>query len=280
MALLSSFNEDRPVSYFRGHPIYCATILTIAYGIGVVLTTILEALMANFIFFPTTAFFRGQIWQVFFCTFVNRPSFFILFGLFFLYVSAVEVEKYIGRARFLVLYAILLLTPIVTLTVWMFATGQSASYFGNMEVAIGFFIAFCTLYPNLQWFGMFALKWIGIVSYAIWLLVLLNQRDWLSALVFTLVCAASFGYIRYLQYGGELPRIPNPFEFWRRPKFKVVARPSSFAKPSGRDQQSADLSDMDRLLDKISKHGLASLTSKERETLERARAKLLEQDGK
>jgi hypothetical protein len=37
---------------------------------------------------------------------------------------------------------------------------------------------------------------------------------------------------------------------------------------------------MDRLLDKISKHGLASLTSKERETLERARAKLLEQDGK
>ena len=40
------------------------------------------------------------------------------------------------------------------------------------------------------------------------------------------------------------------------------------------------LSEMDRLLDKISKHGLASLTSKERESLERARAKLLEQDDK
>jgi hypothetical protein len=280
MALLSSFNEDRPVTYFRGHPIYCATILTIAYAIGVVLTTVLEGLMVNLIFFPTAAFFRGQIWQVFLCTFVNRPSFFILFGLFFLYVSAVEVEKYIGRSRFLVLYAILLLTPIVTLTGWMFVTGQSASYFGNMEVAIGFFIAFCTLYPGLQWFGMFPLKWVGIVSYAIWLLVLVNQRDWLSALVFTLICATSFGYIRYLQSGGELPRFPNPFEFWRRPKFKVVARPSSSAKPSPREQQTGDLSDMDKLLDKISKHGLASLTTRERETLERARAKLLEQDGK
>src|SRR5258708_31533694 len=100
-----------------------------------------------------------------------------------------------------------------------------------MEVAIGFFIAFCTLYPSLQWFGMFPLKWIGIISYALWLLVLLSQHDWLSALVFTLVCAASFGYIRYLQYGGELPPIPHPFGVLRRPQFKIVAPPSPFSKP-------------------------------------------------
>src|SRR5258708_18462871 len=183
--------------------------------------------MANFIFFPNTAFFRGQVWQIFFCTFVNRPSFFILFGLFFLYVSAVEVEKYIGRSRFLVLYGILLFAPIFTLTAWMFATGQSAPYFGNMELSIGFFIAFCTLYSSLHVCGIFPLKWIGIISYALWLLVLLSQHDWLSALVFTLVCAASFGYIRYLQYGGELPPIPHPVEFCRRPKFKVASLPSS-----------------------------------------------------
>jgi len=280
MALLSSFNEDRPVSYFRGHPIYCSTILTIAYAVGVLFTALLEGLMTNFIFFPNTAFFHGQIWQIFLCTFVNQPSFSTLFSLFFLYVSAVEVEKYIGRARFLVLYAIFLFAPIVTLTIWMLATGQSTPYFGNFEVWAGFFVAFCTLYPNLQWFGLIPVKWLAIGAYAIWLLVLVSRQNWLAALVFTLICAASFGYIRYLQHGGELPRIPNPFEFWRRPKFKVVARPSSFAKPSARDQQAADLSEMDLLLDKISKHGLASLTSKERDSLERARAKLLEQDDK
>jgi hypothetical protein len=35
---------------------------------------------------------------------------------------------------------------------------------------------------------------------------------------------------------------------------------------------------MDQLLDKISKHGLSSLTSQERAALERAREKLLEKD--
>jgi hypothetical protein len=284
MALLSSFNEDRPVTYFRGHPIYCATILTSAYAIGIILTAILRetagGLLASFIFSPVTAFLHGQIWQVFFCSFVNTPTFFSLIGLLFLYVSAVEVEKYIGRARFLILYSILLLTPVVTLTAWMLATGQTADFYGDTEVAIGFFVAFCTLYPNLQWFGMIQLKWIGIVSYAIGVLVYINQRDWVAAFILTLVCAASFGFIRYLQYGGDLPRIPNPFELWRRPKLRVVARPSSSVKSSSRDQISPDSAELDRLLDKISKHGLASLTAKERETLERARAKLLEQDGK
>ena len=43
MALLSSFNEDRPVTYFRGYPIYYATILTISYGIGVLATFFAKA---------------------------------------------------------------------------------------------------------------------------------------------------------------------------------------------------------------------------------------------
>ena len=41
MALLSSFNEDRPISYIRGYPIYCATLLTVAYGVGILLSAIL-----------------------------------------------------------------------------------------------------------------------------------------------------------------------------------------------------------------------------------------------
>ena len=43
MALLSSFNEDRPVTYFRGYPIYYATILTMAYAVGVLGTFLAKA---------------------------------------------------------------------------------------------------------------------------------------------------------------------------------------------------------------------------------------------
>ena len=65
MALISSFNENRPVSYFRGYPIYYATILTIAYGLGVVLTAIFGAAglsLEPFVFIPERSILGGQIW--------------------------------------------------------------------------------------------------------------------------------------------------------------------------------------------------------------------------
>ncbi len=82
MALLSSFNEDRPVSYFRGHPIYCATILTIAYGVGVLATFFakafgaLDALVSLLAFDTAHSIVGGQIWQIFTYSFVDFPSFF------------------------------------------------------------------------------------------------------------------------------------------------------------------------------------------------------------
>ena len=95
MALISSFNEDRPVSYFRGYPIYYATLLTVAYAVGIVLTAVCQAAgisLDPFIFTPHRSLFGGQIWQLVTCTFINEPGFFSIFGLLFFYVSAVGTE--------------------------------------------------------------------------------------------------------------------------------------------------------------------------------------------
>ena len=281
MALLSSFNEDRPVSYFRGYPIYCATILTIAYGIGILLTALFRetSVLALFVFSPVHSILQGQLWQIFTCTFVNLPSFFTLFSLFFLYIAAVEVEKYIGRARFLTLYAILILTPVVVLTGWMFLFRDSYSFDGDYMVSVGFFVAFCTLYPGLQWLGFLSLKWLGIISYAIAAAMLFGQHDWTGILNLTLVCLAAFGYIRFLQSGLELPSIPNPFRAWRHSHLRVVPKSSNRPAPPP-EYRGGDNNEIDRLLDKIAKYGLASLSAKERDALERAREKLLEKDQK
>ena len=125
MALLSSFNEDRPVTYFRGYPIYYATILTVAYAVGVLATFSRkpfggwEAIVSLLAFDSAHSIFGGQIWQIFTYSFVDVPSFFTIIGLLFLYVSAVEIEKYIGKARFLTLYGVIVLIPVVSLTaVW------------------------------------------------------------------------------------------------------------------------------------------------------------------
>jgi hypothetical protein len=282
MALLSSFNEDRPVTYFRGHPIYCATILTVAYAMGVLATFLakalgsLDALISLLAFDTGHSILGGQIWQIFTYSFVDLPSFFTIVGLLFLYVSAVEIEKYIGKARFLTLYGIIVLIPVVSLSILAICVNFPLRFLGQTQIMIGLFIAFCTLYPGVQWGGFLTAKWVAIASLVLSSAIDLSSSDWISLGELWLISGFSFGYIRFLQRGGELPSFRIALR--RRPKLRVVQKPKSRSRPSNIVVVGNDTAEIDHLLDKIAKHGLNSLTSQERAELERARAKLLEKD--
>ena len=226
MALLSSFNEDRPVTYFRGHPIYCATILTVAYAMGVLATFLakalgsLDALISLLAFDTAHSILGGQIWQIFTYSFVDLPSFFTIVGLLFLYVSAVEIEKYIGKARFLTLYGIIVLIPVVSLSVLAIFLNFPLRFLGQTQIMIGLFIAFCTLYPGVQWGGFLTAKWVAIASLVLSSAIDLSSSDWISLGELWLISGFSFGYIRFLQRGGELPSFRIAMR--RRPKLRVV----------------------------------------------------------
>jgi membrane associated rhomboid family serine protease len=281
MALLSSFNEDRPVTYFRGHPIYCATILTVAYAIGVLFTFLAQALgwdtiVSLLAFDYARSILGGQLWQIFTYSFITEPNFFSIIGLLFLYVSAVEIEKYIGKARFLTLYGVIVLIPVVSLTALGLFLNYSRPFFGQTQVMIGLFIAFCTLYPGVQWGGFLTAKWVAIASLVLSSAIDLSSSAWVSLGELWLISGFSFGYIRFLQRGGELPSFRLPLR--RRAKLRVVQKPKSRSRPSTIDVAGNETAEIDPLLDKIAKHGLSSLTSQERAALERARAKLLEKD--
>jgi Rhomboid family len=282
MALISSFNEDRPVTYFRGYPVYCATILTFAYAFGVLGTFLAKAfgawetLISLFAFDSSHSILGGQIWQAVTYSFVDFPNFFSVIGLLFLYVSAVEIEKYIGRARFLTLYGVILLIPPVTLTALGLVVNSPILFFGQTQVMIGLFIAFCTLYPGVQWGGFLTAKWVAIASLILASAIDLSSGAWIPFGELWLMSAFSFGYIRFLQRGGELPSFSLPLR--RRPKLRVVQKPKPRVRPSTVEASGTESAEIDYLLDKISKQGLNSLTSQERAALERARAKLLEKD--
>jgi hypothetical protein len=282
MALLSSFNEDRPVTYFRGHPIYCATILTVAYGIGVLVTFLAkafggwEAIVSMLAFDSAHSILGGQIWQILTYSFVDVPNFFTIIGLLFLYVSAVEIEKYIGKARFLTLYGVIVLIPVISLTAVGLLFNAPILFFGQTQIMIGLFIAFCTLYPGVQWGGFLTAKWVAIASLALSSAIDLSSSAWVSLGELWLISAFSFGYIRFLQRGGELPSFRMALR--RRPKLRVVPKPKSHPRSSKIEAAGNETVEIDHLLDKISRHGLNSLTSQERAALERARAKLLEKD--
>src|SRR5580700_11876873 len=285
MALLSSFNEDRPVTYFSGYPIYYATILTMAYAVGVLGTFLAkafggwEAIVLLLAFDSSRSILGGQIWQIVTYSFIDVPSFFTIIGLLFLYVSAVEIEKYIGKARFLTLYGVIILIPVVTLTALGLITSSPILYFGQTQVMIGLFIAFCTLYPGVQWGGFLTAKWVAIASLVLSSAIDLSSSSpfrWISLGELWLISGFSFGYIRFLQRGGQLPSFRFPLR--RRPKLRVVQKPKSRPRPAVIEAADTGNVEMDQLLDKISKHGLNSLTSQERAALERAREKLLEKD--
>jgi hypothetical protein len=282
MALLSSFNEDRPVTYFRGHPIYCATILTVAYGIGVLVTFLAkafggwEAIVSMLAFDSAHSILGGQIWQILTYSFVDVPNFFTIIGLLFLYVSAVEIEKYIGKARFLTLYGVIVLIPVISLTAVGLLFNAPILFFGQTQIMIGLFIAFCTLYPGVQWGGFLTAKWVAIASLVLSSAIDLSSSAWVSLGELWLISGFSFGYIRFLQRGGELPSLRLPLR--RRPKLRVVPKPKFHSRSSKPEVAGSETVEIDQLLDKISRHGLNSLTSQERAALERARAKLLEKD--
>ena len=90
---------------------------------------------------------------------------------------------------------------------------------------IGLFIAFCTLYPGVQWGGFLTAKWVAIASLALSSVIDLSSSDWVSLGELWLISGFSFGYIRFLQRGGELPSFRLPLR--RRPKLRVVQKPKS-----------------------------------------------------
>lgn len=267
-------SDDQPVAWIGRYPVRSAAVVVAIYVLGMFATVILQTAgvaLTPFAFYAP-AFVRGALWQPLTCTLVQMPNFFFLFNMLFLYWSANEVEKFLGRRRFLYLFALLLVTPPAVLSVWSLF-GVQWFYGGPYELSIGMFIAFAALYPNVEWFGWVTLKWLAFAGIVLASMQNLPQHAWGTLSVLWAMCLGSFLYIRSLQ-----ERVSRPAwwtkvrEKWQpKPTFKVVPRPSArrVVEPENVHES------IDPLLEKISKSGINSLTASERRALDRARAQLL-----
>ncbi len=281
----ASFSDYQPIRYLGRVPIYATTLLVAAYSLGMIVTTILASTRIDVspLTFWSPAFFgNGWLWQVLTATFIDRPDFFFLFGMFFLYSAGTEVERYLGRVRFLKLYALFLVVPALVLGLW-YLVGIPGGFATSRHVTIGCFIAFATFYPNVEYFGWVPLKYVAFACLAISALGYFPARDWPGLSALLAVCATAFGFVRHLQTGGSV-EWENPFARWfrRKPKFRVMPAPASpRERPAERRREMPEdaLESINPLLDKIAKSGLASLTETERARLEQARAALLKKDG-
>lgn len=267
--------DNTPLRHIGQVPVYVTTILTALYVVGLLITALFLTVggrLGYFEFSTELFFLRGWLWQIVTCTFVNGPTPYFLLWIYVFYRCGMEIEQFFGRRTLLKFYALQIVAVVVVLGLERL-TGRQSLFAGMSAITTGFFIGFATLYPNLQWFGLVAMKYVAGAFFGIMVLSNLSYHQWSDLSVLLAVGGTSFGFIRQAKLGGSLDfgewtKKLNPFR--RRPKFRVLPSPERPVSRPGASGNSSIYS-VDAILDKIAKDGFASLTQDERDQLERAR---------
>jgi hypothetical protein len=146
---------------------------------------------------------------------------------------------------------------------------------GSGALHFAVFVAFVTLYPNVQFFLRIPAKWIFAILAAIGTLSALAAHDWQNLVVLWASIALAFLFIELRGAGPELAWLTNlKGRLQPKPKLHIVQKPSARRVVEPDDV----IASVDPILDKISKSGMESLTETEKKILDRARNRLLKKD--
>ena len=280
----SDSNDYQPYGYLGRIPLYLTTILVIVEVAAWVTLALCQAAnlpdIAGLLYFDSD-FVRAhfEFWRFFTYPLVNGISIWFVVEMWFLYSFGREVERFVGRTAFAMLYfSLIVLGPCLLTAISPFVVGYLPLR-GSQTVNFAVFVAFATIYPNVEIFFTVKAKWIAAILFGVVSLQLLAGHVFIDLGVFWLTCLAAFLFIKYLR--GHIRFSLRDFFRQRRSRRNLrplpKPRPAPLPKPSTpRDNV---IESIDPLLDKIAKHGIASLTPQERDRLEEARAELLKKPG-
>lgn len=278
-------DEQEPLGYLGGYPIHAATLLLIVHSAALLAATLLMAFGAtgvlNALVFSSEAVLgRGWVWQFVTYPFVHVPGsplYLLLFAAemyFGLFIFGREVERYLGRGTFCLIYAALVVITPLVLTVAGFVTKTNQQFVDSWIVHLGVFVAYATIYPNASVFWTVPSKWMVALILGGFGLFCLASHNWSLLLVSWSSAFVAYVITRSAGVGDDLPIFANLRQRFRsQPENPRPGRARTIA----REELDADdvLTSVDSVLEKISRQGMSSLTSGERATLERARASLL-----
>src|SRR5947209_15259216 len=122
---VTTSDDYRPVAWMGRYPVDVTTMLVGVHVAAAILTAILVAagggsVLAFLQFDSAEVWYGGQVWRLFTYAFVHAPSGLLWFAIemYMLFVFGREVERFIGRRAYLVLYLALLIAPTAVLTIW------------------------------------------------------------------------------------------------------------------------------------------------------------------
>jgi len=273
---VATSDDYQPVTWMGRHPVHVTTLLVAVHVFAAIVACFLGGtyILGHLAFDSALVLQRGEFWQIATYAFVHSPSNLLWFAveMYMLFAFGREVERFVGRRAFIVLYAVLLLAPTVLLTLW--GLGQRTGIAGSAALHFAIFIAFAAIFPNVEMLLRIQAKWVALVLAAIATLQLLAYRDWSAMAVLWLSMVIAFAFVRRRGGGPELEWWASiKSRFQPKPKFQVVPRstPRRTVEPENIHES------IDPVLEKISKHGINSLTASERRALDRARNRLLKE---
>lgn len=202
-----------------------------------------------------------RIWQPLTYMFLHGGLLHLLFNLLILWMMGGEVERFWGKREFLKYYLLCGLGAAALAFVFAYdriVIGASGAVFGVM-------VAFGLMFPERTIYVWFVLpipaKYLVLILFVIELLVI-GGRDGVAH--FAHVGGAITGFL-YMRFGWrERLELGSLSQRWRRRRLTLHAggRPAAY-----------DEAEVDRILDKISRTGLQSLTPEESRLLEEASRK-------
>ncbi|HEX8076464.1 MAG TPA: DUF6576 domain-containing protein [Chthoniobacterales bacterium] len=279
---VTTSDDYQPVTWVGRHPVHVTTLLVALHVFLMVVVCLLSALgLAGFlgamIFDSAQVLALGRVWQIVTYAFVHlpySPTALLWFAveMYMLFAFGRELERFLGRRAFIVFYLLLLCIPSVLLTALGFWTRMGIA--GSATLHLGIFLGFATIYPNVEMFLRIPMKWIALIVVAIGTLAALANHNWTDLLVLWATVVTALGFIRLRGSGPELEWWNDFKSRWQpKPKFHVVQRSSGHRTVEPENIHES----IDPVLDKISKHGINSLTASERRALDRARNRLLKE---
>ncbi|MFN5962508.1 MAG: DUF6576 domain-containing protein [Verrucomicrobiota bacterium] len=290
MSIFSAGSDFRPIFHFRGHPVRLHALLVVIHCAALIAGTIISpATWSSWMSFSSAGSppaFLSAPWTFLTHVLVHSASIWFLLEMLWLWQWSRIVEDHFGPASLLKLDLSLTLAPALTLVLLQLVPGTSGYILSNPSlVHFPLFLAVAFLLPDAEWiFGWKFKYWAAALS-AIFLLQFLGSRNATGAILFISNAAITYLYLRRIglsprftfltsRFRSALPRSPDQSSSRKlsastgpSPHPKITPRPSL-------PHESPNAERINAILDKIADHGIESLSTEERRTLNNASEQL------
>lgn len=280
--------RGRDDAWFRvGNLEVTTTVLLVGLGVFGILLRALAATVSDQLVFASFLVRQGEVWRV-----VSWPLgvarnevFWSAITVFFLYIIGQQLERILGRTRFLTFVGLVVVIPALVSTPFNVGAG------GMHYVSLPCFVGLALVYPQARSFFNIPLWVMAALFVAIEVLQLAGdgQTDQIVFLFLVLAVALlalrSFGVIEDVKWVPKLPlptkragggRGPGAARGGKKRKLKAVPNPPAdvYRPPAPKAGDGLRQAELDMLLDKIAANGIESLTPEERRRLDEASRRL------